>query len=232
MTDTLSVDDDVVLFAAFPVVDDIVDELLLVVIVLFRKKNILRAVGDTAPESDITGVTSHYLDNAAALMGGGSITNLIDGFHCRVDCGIETDGVLGAGDIQVDSSRNTDGVDAESSQFLCSCEGTVATDNYQSLNSVFTADLCSLCLAFRCTHLRTAGGVKHRTSAGNRIRNRSCCQILDLAVDQTIVSFINAFYIQTFCNTTADNRTDGSVHARCIAAACKNSDRFNRICHD
>ena len=55
MTDTLSVDDDVVLFAAFPVVDDIVDELLLVVIVLFRKKNILRAVGDTAPESDITG---------------------------------------------------------------------------------------------------------------------------------------------------------------------------------
>ena len=28
-------------------------------------------------------------------MGGRSITNLIDGFHRGVDCGIETDGVLG-----------------------------------------------------------------------------------------------------------------------------------------
>lgn len=56
MSDTLRIDNQMMGFAPFSVVDDVVDDVLLIIIVFFRKKDILRAVGNTAPEGDITGI--------------------------------------------------------------------------------------------------------------------------------------------------------------------------------
>ena len=70
MADSFGIDDDMVLLAALTAVDNIVDECLLVVIVLFRKQNILGTVRHATPQGNITGVTSHYLDDTAPLMGG------------------------------------------------------------------------------------------------------------------------------------------------------------------
>lgn len=52
--------------------------------------DILGAISDTAPQGDISRVASHNLDDTAALMGGGSISYLIDRLHRRVDRGIKT----------------------------------------------------------------------------------------------------------------------------------------------
>ena len=49
MSDTLRIDNNVMLFAAFTVLDDMVYNLLLIVIILLRKQNILCAVRNTAP---------------------------------------------------------------------------------------------------------------------------------------------------------------------------------------
>ena len=69
MTDTFCIDDQMVVFLPlFPVVDNIVNQLLLVIVVLFRKKDILRAGADAAPQCDITGISAHYFDNTAAFM--------------------------------------------------------------------------------------------------------------------------------------------------------------------
>ena len=68
MTDTFCIDDQMVSFALFPVVDNIVNQLLLVIVVLFRKKDILRAGADAAPQCDITGISAHYFDNTATFM--------------------------------------------------------------------------------------------------------------------------------------------------------------------
>ena len=138
-------------FAFSTVLDDVVDDLLLIVIVFLRKKNILCAVCDTAPKSDISGITSHNLDDRASLMGSGSISYFINGFHCSVYRGIKTDGIFCAGDIQVDGSRYTYGVNSKSCQFLRSCKRSVSADNYQSVDAVFSADICSTFLAFRQT---------------------------------------------------------------------------------
>ena len=102
------------LFAALSVLNDPVDQVLLIAVVALRKENILRAVGNTTPESDISGISSHNLDDTAALVGGGSITDFIDGFHRCVYSGIETDRIIGTGDIKVNGSRKTDRVDSES----------------------------------------------------------------------------------------------------------------------
>ena len=68
MTDAFCIDDQMVGFALFTVVDDIVDQLLLVIVLLFGKKDILRASADAAPQCDITGISAHYFDNTAAFM--------------------------------------------------------------------------------------------------------------------------------------------------------------------
>src|SRR5699024_2923249 len=68
ISDTLSVNDDIILLTAFLALFDIRDDSLLVVVMLFRHQNALSAVGDTTPQSKITCVTAHNLDDAAALM--------------------------------------------------------------------------------------------------------------------------------------------------------------------
>ena len=156
MSDSFSVDNDVMLFAALSVLNDPVDQVLLIAVVALRKENILRAVGNTAPESDISGISSHNLDDAAPLMGGGSITDFIDGFHRCVYSGIETDRIVGTGDIKVNGPRKTDRVDAEGRQLLRTSERTVTADNDNTVDSVLLADLCCFLLTFRCLKLHAA----------------------------------------------------------------------------
>src|SRR5699024_8603109 len=81
MADAFRIDDDMMLFTPFPVFNYIIYNLLLVIVILFRNQDILRPVGNTAPQSDITGAPSHYLDDAAPLMGGGGISYFVNGFH-------------------------------------------------------------------------------------------------------------------------------------------------------
>ena len=66
----LRVHDNMMLLSAASAVNDIVDQLLLIVVILFGNKNILCAVRDTSPHCQISGPAAHYLDDTAALMGG------------------------------------------------------------------------------------------------------------------------------------------------------------------
>ena len=91
MADTLCVDDDVMLLASAAAVDDVVDQLLLIVVVLLRKKDILRAVCDAAPQSEVAGAAAHNLDDRASLMRCRCIADLIDRFHRCVNSRIKSD---------------------------------------------------------------------------------------------------------------------------------------------
>ena len=112
MSHALGIDNNMMLLAALSALDDVINQHLLIPVILLRQENLLRAVGNAAPEGDIAGMTAHNLDDAAALMAGGCITDLVDGFHGCINRRIEADGIVGAGDIQIDGSRNADGVDA------------------------------------------------------------------------------------------------------------------------
>ena len=70
MPDSLGIDDDVVLLSALAHLDDVVDQLLLIIVVGFRKQNILRAIRNPAPQRDITRIPAHDFDNRAALVRG------------------------------------------------------------------------------------------------------------------------------------------------------------------
>ena len=113
MSDALGINDNMMSLAAFPVIDDAVDQHLLIAIVPLRKQNILGAVSDTAPQGDIprgVPITSMILQRS---WGGGSISYLIDRLHRRVDRGIKPDCIIGAGNIQIDRARKTYRIDSQ-----------------------------------------------------------------------------------------------------------------------
>ena len=112
-------------------------------------------------------------------MGGRGITYLIDRLHSGVYCGIKSDGVIGAGNVQVDGSRNTDGVNAKGCQLSGAAEGTVTTNDYDTVNAMLAADLRALLLAFRSYKLHTSCCIQDGTATENDIRHIGTAHVYD-----------------------------------------------------
>ena len=229
MSDTLCVDDDVVFFTTFSSFDDVVDQFLLIIIVFFWKQDIFCTVGDTTPQSQVTCISSHNFDNAATLMRSRRITYFVDCFHSSIHSGIKTDGIFCTCDVQVDGSRNTNCVDSQICQFLSTCKRTVTTDNYQTVNAVFSADICCFFLSFFCSHLCC---IQDRTTATDDIRYIFCRHIDDLFVQQSVIPFQDTFHVQSFAQSTTNNRTDRSIHSRSISSTCQYANGLEFFCHN
>ena len=232
MSDSLGIDDDMMGLTMLTVGNDIIDNILFVVIVLLGKQDILGTVGNTAPQSDISGISAHYLDDTASLVRGRGILNLVDCLHCCVDSGIETDGVLGTCNIQIDSTGKTDGIDTKSGQGLRATIGTVTADNNDTVNTMLSADLSTLLLSFRFLELQTTCSSQNRTTTLDDIGHVLCLHIYDLFIQKTLIAFFDTLNFQSSCNGCTNNSTDSSVHSRCITAAGQYADRLNLFCHD
>ena len=159
---------------------DFLDNLLLIIVIAFRNCNIFRTITDTTPQCDMAGSTSHYFNDTASLVGCGCITYFVDCFHRRVAGGVKTDRIFCTRDVKIDCSRNTDRVDSVGRKFLRSAERTVSSNNYDTINAMFTADICCLFLAFRCYHLRATGSVKDGSSFLYNIRYTHCIHIYNI----------------------------------------------------
>ena len=158
-------------------------------------------------------------------MGGGSITDFIDGFHRCVYSGIETDRIVGTGDIKVNGSRKTNRVDSESGKLSGTAEGTVSSDHNDTIDTMFLTYLSATLLAFLSCELLTAGCVKDRTAAVDRVRNADAVHIYDFFLKESGVATHDSFYLQAFIDSGSYNRTDCRIHSRGISAAGQYSDR-------
>ena len=142
MSDSLGINDDIVLLAPSAVVDDPVDERLFISVIPFRKKDILSAVGNAAPQRKITRVPSHHFNDTAPLMGSGGVTDLVNGLHGRVDSRVKTNGVIRTCNVQVNGSRKSDCIDPKGGKLASAAEGTIRKKYAESLeaNSVHGSD--------------------------------------------------------------------------------------------
>ena len=220
MSDTLGIDDDVMLLALFLALDDMVDKCLLVIIISLRKQYILGTVGNTAPECYVTGTTSHNLDDRTSLMGSRSITYLVNGFHCCIYGCIKSDRVLCTCDIQIDRARQTNRIDPQCCQLLRSFEGTVTTDNDQSIYSMLLADVCCFFLYFWFNELQASGCLQDRTASLDDLRYTMRIHIYDLFLQKSGISTLNSLDLFTSGNRLSHDCTDGCIHSRCVSTTC------------
>lgn len=146
------------------------------------------------PESDVAGITAHNLDDAAALMGGRGITHLINRLHGRIHCGVETDGVIGTCDIQIDGSRKSYGINSKCGKLSRSAEGTVAADYHQAVNPVFLTDFSALFLALSRCEFLASGCIENRTAAVDNIRHAGTRHINNFFLQKARVSSHDALH--------------------------------------
>ena len=165
-------------------------------------------------------------------MGCGCITDFIDRFHRRIHRGVETDRIVGTGNIEVDRSRKTDGVDPKGGKLSGTAEGTVSSDHDDPVNSMFSADFGAALLTFLGREFLTAGRVEDRTAAVDRIRNAHTVHIYDFFLKESGVTTHDPLYLQSFIDSGSYNRTNCRIHSRGIAAAGQYSDRSDFfLCH-
>src|SRR5699024_7593248 len=118
------------------------------------------AVGDTAPQSDISCVSSHNLDDTYTFVRSRSIADFINSFHSCIYGGIKTDGILCTCNIQVNGTRYAYSVYPQICQFLSTGERTVTADYHKAVDTMFFTDFSGSSLAFFCTHFCTAGSIQ------------------------------------------------------------------------
>ena len=166
-------------------------------------------------------------------MGLAGIRQLVHQFHCSVHCGIITNGVICAGNIVVNGTRQTYTQNAVCRQICGTTERTVTADNDQTFQTVlFTGSLCFQNALFGA-ELCTSCGVQHSTAAADDSCYTHFVHRLNIVFQQTTVATLYAIYCHALFQSCTDNGTYRCIHARGIAAACQYTNRFNhkRILH-
>ena len=127
-------------------------------------------------------------------MGCGGIAYLIDGFHRSIDRGVKSNGIIGTGDIKVNGSRQTYGIDSKPRQFGSAIKGTITADDNQSFDAMFSAYLCPQLLSLFCTEFLTPRGIKDGSASLYDIRNTAAVHIHDFFLQKSGIATFNAFY--------------------------------------
>ena len=155
------------------------------------------------------------------------IAHLVDHFHAGVERRVITDGVLAAGNIIINSAGDTDTRHTMARQILCTAERTVATDHDHTADAFIAAGFDRFLHTLFGLELFAAGRIQHGTAAMDDIRHTAQIHFLHIAVDQAVISTVHTVNVDSFAQRRAHDRTNGSIHTGCVAAACQNRQFLN-----
>lgn len=183
----------------------------------------LGAFGDAGEQGQIAAVVAHDFDDGATLMGFGGFADVVDAIADRVQAGVETDGVVGRGDVVIDRAGQADAVDAHLGELLGAHIGAVAADDDEG----FDAHLLQIVDRFLADgfffEFAQTGGLENRAAFGDDVGDRGTVHRNDVAFDEAFVAVDDAVHLQTVTQTGADDGANGAVHARRISAGSENT---------
>ena len=161
-------------------------------------------------------------------MGLGRVTDHVDHLHDGIDGGIEADREVGTGDVVVDGAGDADAVDAFMRERLGAAEGTVTADDDDAFDTETAAHVRCLLLAAVGHEFHASGGAKDRTAALDDIGNAAQVHLRDVTGHQAFIAVVDADHTHIVLEAGTDDGTDCCIHARGVAAAGENTDRFHR----
>ena len=231
MAHALGNDDDEVTLAGLLSLSDLVQNVVLHIEFLLRQQDSHSTGGDGNVQGNVTGVAAHDLDHTAAVVALGGVAQLVDHFQSGVHGCIIADGVLGAGNVVVDGAGQADHRNAAVCQLACAAVRTIAANDDQCVNAQLTTLGSTAVLAFLGLELQAAGSVQNSTAGRNDVRDAAQVHFKAFAVQQAVVTTLNADHAVTFVQAGTDHSAHGSIHARSIAAACEHANRFDLLFH-
>ena len=174
---------------------------------------------------------AHDLNDRATVMALGGVAQLIDGLDSGIHSRIVADGVFAAGDVVIDGAGQADAGNALVGQRTSAHEGAVAADDDQCVDAQLLAAGKTLGLAFLRLELQAARGIQNRTAAVDDLRYAADVHFINFAVDQAVVTTLDAHHAVALADACTNNGTHSSVHARCVTAAGEHTDRFDFLSH-
>ena len=156
-----------------------------------------------------------------------AVNTLHDGVHRR----IITNSSIGAVEVVVDGTRQTDAWEVEfHAKVTGTGERTVTTNDHKGVDLLLFAGLVSLLHTLGRHKLLTAGRLQDRTATGDDTRDVLRRELLHLTLDEAVVAAIDTLDVETVVDTCARHGTDGCIHAGSIATRRQNSNSLN-LCH-
>ena len=198
---------------------------------VFRYDGCLRSGGDCTVLCEEARIASHYLHEEDPVVGGGGVTDLVHAFHYGVECGVVTDGRVGAVQVVVDCPGKPDArYIMLLGEYLRPCKRTVSSDDDKCIDIVGLHVVVCLLSPLDGHEVIRAGGLEDRASPLYGVADAFRCEILYLVVDQTLISSVYSFYLPSVEDGRPCHGPDGRIHSRSIASGCENSDGRN-LCH-
>ena len=158
----------------------------------------------------------------------GCIANTVYTLHDGVHGGIISDGRIGAIQVVVDGSRQSNHWHIILySELPGTSQRTITANNYQCVDLFLHAGLVGLLHTLRSHKLLRAGCLQDRTSASHDTAHVLGGKVLHLVVNQSFVTTIYTFNIKTIIDTGTRHGTYGGIHSWCIASRRQDTNRLN-----
>ncbi len=218
-------DDREVLAARVPAADAVGD--FLEVDRLLRDEDHVGAARDAARDCDPPGMASHDLDHHHAVVRLGRRVQPVDRLRRDRNGGVESEGVVGAGEVVVDRLRDAD-----------DRERVLAVEAGRDAQRVLSADRderVEPAVGEVLQHLVDpavelervgTGRADDRASAGQDSRDRLRAEIAEIPVDEAAPAFERRDGVPPSRIGCADDRADHRVQSGAIAAAREDADCF------
>ena len=190
-----------------------------VVIVGELRNNDCGSTGCTSGvKSNVAGTSSHNLNNVTSCVRLTGVTKLINKLDNRIHSGVKADGVIGRGDIVINSGGNTDTRNALLGKPCRALEGAVTADTDNTLNAQLLAVLNTLSSHRRILELGATVGIKNCSALVYDIGYVSYLHRLDVALDKSRISAIYCHYLNTAGKRCTANGSDSRIHSGGVAA--------------
>ena len=176
---------------------------------------------DSGVQRDVAGASAHYLDYVTSGVRLAGIAQLVDELDDGVHRGIEADGVVGGGDVVINSAGDTYAGNAVSGQVGSASEGAVAAQRHDAVDAEAMAGVYRLLHALLGLELGAAVGIKYRAALVDDVGNVAHAEGLYISVDKSRVSAINSHDLNATRERGTGNGSDSGVHSGCIAAGGK-----------
>ena len=230
-TDALRYDDHEVRVARKAGILNALHHVALEIELMFGNEHRRRADRNADIQSKEARIPTHHLDDRTTLMGLHRVAQLIDTVDRRVAGGIKADRIIRAANVVVNRCRDADRRNTEPRKLQRAAERSVAADRHDSVESEhLTGRNCTLASLFG-HKIFAARRIQDRAAAGQRMADVLAGKFDKVAENQSCPTSADTDTFDAIRIRRTDNRAHCSVHTRCIAAACQNTDSFDLLFH-
>ena len=207
--------------AAGEVIDDFFE-----VVLEFGNDGDLGAGGDGAHEGEVPLLSSHHLDDEAAVVRSGGGFDHVDEVNDGVQAGVRADAKVGIGDVVVDGAGQAEDAVSVAGEGGGAGQRAVPAENKQSLDVFLFEDLDGLLLGGFLFEFEATAGGKDGAGIADPAADLHAAESHEFAVKDALVTVLDSDHFDPKTDPGPDDGPDGGIHSRGVPPGGDDADTF------